>query len=71
VSQSSQPQPARQQLCYLDVGGTFTDAFVVDEAGDFVIGKALTTPGDISRGLFAAIENAYVAACAVTPRKAG
>ena len=59
MSQSSQPQPARQQLCYLDVGGTFTDAFVVDEAGDFVIGKALTTPGDISRGLFAAIENAF------------
>jgi acetone carboxylase beta subunit len=50
---------ARQELCYLDVGGTFTDAFVVDEHGDFVIGKAQTTPSDISQGLFAAIENAF------------
>lgn len=49
---------AAQALCYLDVGGTFTDAFVVDDNGDFLIGKAPTTPDDISRGLFAAIEAA-------------
>ena len=49
---------AAQALCYLDVGGTFTDAFVVDDNGDFLIGKAPTTPEDISRGLFAAIEAA-------------
>lgn len=49
---------ARQALCYLDVGGTFTDAFVVDEAGEYLIGKAPTTPHDISQGLFAAIEAA-------------
>jgi len=54
-----QDRTARQELCYLDVGGTFTDAFVVDEHGDFVIGKAPTTPQDISEGLFAAIENAF------------
>lgn len=48
----------KQTLCYLDVGGTFTDAFVVDDKGDFLIGKAPTTPEDISRGLFAAIEAA-------------
>jgi acetone carboxylase, beta subunit len=58
----TQGRQARQELCYLDVGGTFTDAFVVDEAGDFVIGKALTTPADISQGLFAAIESAFDAA---------
>lgn len=49
---------AEQVLCYIDVGGTFTDAFIVDEYGDFVIGKAPTTPNDISKGFFAAIENA-------------
>lgn len=54
-----QSKSARQELCYLDVGGTFTDAFVVDENGDFVIGKAPTTPHDISQGLFAAIESAF------------
>jgi len=49
---------AEQTLCYIDVGGTFTDAFIVDENGDFVIGKAPTTPDDISRGFFDAIDNA-------------
>jgi N-methylhydantoinase A len=49
---------AKQALCYLDVGGTFTDAFLVDESGDFRIGKAPTTPDDISRGFFAAVEAA-------------
>lgn len=50
---------AEQTLCYIDVGGTFTDAFIVDENGDFVIGKAPTTPDDISRGFFDAIDNAF------------
>jgi acetone carboxylase, beta subunit len=52
---------AEQTLCYIDVGGTFTDAFIVDENGDFVIGKAPTTPDDISRGFFDAIDNAVEA----------
>jgi len=39
--------------------GHVHDAFVVDEHGDFVIGKAPTTPQDIFDGLFAAIENAF------------
>lgn len=49
---------AEQVLCYIDVGGTFTDAFLVDDRGDFVIGKAPTTPDDISQGFFSAIEEA-------------
>jgi len=49
---------AEQVLCYIDVGGTFTDAFLVDDQGDFVIGKAPTTPDDISQGFFSAIEEA-------------
>ena len=43
-------------LCYVDVGGTFTDAFVVDENGGFIIKKASTTPDDTSRGFFDALE---------------
>lgn len=52
-------QPGRQpQLCYIDVGGTFTDAFIVGAEGDYVTGKAPSTPGDLARGFFAAIETA-------------
>jgi acetone carboxylase beta subunit len=46
------------ELCYIDVGGTFTDAFIVNAAGEYVAGKAPSTPGDISRGFFGAIEAA-------------
>src|SRR5947209_2255664 len=34
----------------IDAGGTMTDTFVVDQAGDFVVGKAQTTPEDESLG---------------------
>jgi N-methylhydantoinase A/acetone carboxylase beta subunit len=34
----------------IDAGGTMTDTFIVDSAGDFVVGKAQTTPDDESRG---------------------
>jgi acetone carboxylase, beta subunit len=46
------------ELCYVDVGGTFTDAFIVDAEGDHVAGKAPSTPGDVARGFFGAIEAA-------------
>jgi len=50
---------ARQpELCYIDVGGTFTDAFIVDGAGEYVTGKAPSTPGDVASGFFAAIDAA-------------
>ncbi len=48
----------RPVLCYTDVGGTFTDSFVVDDAGDFVVGKAPSTPSDIAQGFFASLDNA-------------
>jgi N-methylhydantoinase A len=48
----------RPVLCYTDVGGTFTDSFVVDDRGDFVVGKAPSTPADISQGFFASLDNA-------------
>ncbi len=34
----------------IDAGGTMTDTFVVDDAGEFVVGKAQTTPEDESAG---------------------
>ena len=41
---------SRPVVCYTDVGGEFTDCFVVDEAGDFVIGKARAHLGRWLRG---------------------
>lgn len=40
----------------IDVGGTFTDLLVFDDAGNTAICKAPTTPADPSRGVFAALE---------------
>src|ERR671935_1592418 len=34
----------------IDAGGTMTDTFIVDSSGEFVVGKAQTTPDDESRG---------------------
>ena len=44
----------------VDIGGTFTDCVVVDDAGKVTIGKALSTPQDFSLG---AINAAADAAC--------
>ena len=46
------------ELCYVDVGSTFTDAFIVDVTGDFAAGKAPSTPGDVAEGFFAAVDAA-------------
>jgi N-methylhydantoinase A len=43
-------------VCYTDVGGTFTDCFVVDEQGRFALGKAPSTPHDIAEGFLAALD---------------
>ena len=42
----------------VDIGGTFTDCVVVDEAGTVVLGKALSTPKDFSMGAINAIRDA-------------
>ncbi len=52
------PGPHVPELCYIDVGGTFTDAFIVDTEGNYATGKSPSTHGDISRGFFAAIDTA-------------
>ena len=45
-------------LVACDAGGTMTDVIVVDEAGQFVIGKAPTTPDDESVGFIESLEEA-------------
>ena len=42
----------------VDIGGTFTDVVVANEAGDIVRAKALTTPHDYTEGVTAALANA-------------
>ena len=42
----------------IDAGGTMTDTFVVDRAGEFVVGKAQTTPEDESIGFMASTRDA-------------
>ncbi|MBI5920109.1 MAG: hydantoinase/oxoprolinase family protein, partial [Betaproteobacteria bacterium] len=34
----------------IDAGGTMTDTFLIDDNGEFVVGKAQTTPQDESIG---------------------
>jgi len=51
------------RLLGIDVGGTFTDLFYLDEATDRVgISKASTTPRDLSVGLFNAMEKIGISA---------
>jgi acetone carboxylase beta subunit len=49
---------SRPVVCYTDVGGTFTDCFVVTEDGEFALGKAPTTPGDIAEGFLESLRMA-------------
>ncbi|MBM4264329.1 MAG: hydantoinase/oxoprolinase family protein [Deltaproteobacteria bacterium] len=42
----------------VDIGGTFTDCVVVDEAGQITIGKSLSTPDDFSRGALNSVADA-------------
>ncbi len=41
----------------MDIGGTFTDVVAYDEAtGEYVAGKASTTPHELTQGVFAALD---------------
>jgi len=42
-----------------DAGGTMTDMLMVDKSGDFVVGKAATTPSDESIGFISALADAF------------
>ena len=41
-----------------DTGGTMSDAFIIDEKGMFVVGKAQTTPHNESEGIINSITDA-------------
>lgn len=43
----------------MDAGGTMTDTFIVDTKGNFVIGKAPTTPWDESEGFIESAQDAF------------
>src|SRR5215470_8136269 len=44
--------PSRHQRIGVDIGGTFTDLVVFDDAsGSFAVGKTLTTPRDPSEAM--------------------
>ncbi len=45
-------------LCGIDIGGTFTDCVVVDEAGRVTTAKAASTPANFGEGLIAAVRAA-------------
>ncbi|MFD1706589.1 hydantoinase/oxoprolinase family protein [Siminovitchia sediminis] len=49
---------AKSQILAIDAGGTMTDTFIIDEKGDFVVGKAQTTPDDEHIGLMNSAKDA-------------
>ena len=57
MESTESPESRRYQIS-IDTGGTFTDAVVADFSGALHLGKALTTPQDISVGVREAIEAA-------------
>jgi acetone carboxylase, beta subunit len=54
----SAPNGRQPRVLAIDAGGTMTDTFVVDRAGEFVVGKAQTTPADESAGFMASARDA-------------
>ncbi|WP_027417785.1 hydantoinase/oxoprolinase family protein [Aneurinibacillus terranovensis] len=46
------------QILAIDAGGTMTDTFIIDDNGDFVVGKAQSTPEDESVGLLNSAKDA-------------
>jgi N-methylhydantoinase A len=45
-------------LCGVDIGGTFTDAVIMDGSGAITLGKVSSTPPEFSRGFLAALTDA-------------
>ncbi|MGM0468130.1 MAG: hydantoinase/oxoprolinase family protein [Promethearchaeati archaeon] len=44
----------------LDTGGTMTDAFIIDDKGNFSVGKAVTTPEEESKGILNSINDSLI-----------
>ncbi|MFA7282595.1 MAG: hydantoinase/oxoprolinase N-terminal domain-containing protein, partial [Sterolibacterium sp.] len=45
---TAQPVKRSPRILGIDAGGTMTDTFLIDDNGEFVVGKAQTTPQDES-----------------------
>ena len=48
----------KPRILAIDAGGTMTDTFIIDDRGQFVVGKAQTTPQDESEGFMRSAEDA-------------
>jgi N-methylhydantoinase A len=48
----------------IDIGGTFTDLILIDDAGELTVGKVLTTPGDPSQAVADVLQDALRRAAA-------
>lgn len=49
---------AKSEILAIDAGGTMTDAFIIDDKGEFVVGKAQTTPDEEHIGLMQSSQDA-------------
>lgn len=49
---------AKSQILAIDAGGTMTDTFIINEKGEFVVGKAQTTPNDEHIGVINSAKDA-------------
>lgn len=47
------------KILAIDAGGTMTDTFLIDDKGEFVVGKAQTTPEDESVGFVNSLQDAF------------
>ena len=52
----------RPKICYIDVGGTFTDGFLMSEDGNFVYEKVSSTPHDVSAAFFGVLDKLAISA---------
>lgn len=48
----------KARVLAIDAGGTMTDTFIVDASGEFVVGKAQTTPQEEARGFMSSSRDA-------------
>ena len=46
------------RILAIDTGGTMTDTILIDTSGDFVVGKAQTTPDNLARGIMDSLRDA-------------
>ena len=48
----------KTEVLAIDAGGTMADTFIIDDKGNFIVGKAQTTPEDESEGIVKSMSDA-------------